>query len=104
MNEKNNKPKLSNPRIMPKSNVYKTLKIIRDDGVGTEIDFGYHIRQFKCKNGCEHHNHMVCLLCGTYIYIDDIRLEEFQDQLAKANGFKPQKHNFKIFGVCQKCQ
>lgn len=90
--------------IYPKSHVYKTVKIVKDNGEGTEIEFGYHVKQFKCKNGCEHHNHAVCVLCGSYIYIDDGELEDFQDKIAQDHGFKPQKHNFKIFGVCQKCQ
>ncbi len=86
------------------SKVYKTIKFVSDKGVGTEIDFGYNVKQFKCKNGCEHHNHMVCVLCGAYRYIDDEGLEDFQDKLAKNHGFKPQRHNFKIFGMCYKCQ
>ena len=65
------------------SKVYKTIKFVSDKGVGTEIDFGYNVKQFKCKNGCEHHNHMVCVLCGAYRYIDDEGLEDFQDKLAK---------------------
>ncbi len=88
----------------PKTNTYKTIKIVNNEGMGTEIDFGYSIKQFKCKNGCEHHNHMVCMLCGTYIYIDNGGLEDFQDKLAKQHGFTPKKHNFKIFGICEKCQ
>ena len=84
--------------------VYRTVKVVNEKGQGTEIDFGYSVKRFKCKNGCEHHNHMVCTLCGTYFYIDDTRLEDLQDNLAKEHEFIPKKHNFKIFGVCEKCK
>ncbi len=84
--------------------MFKTVKIINDRGLGAEIDFGYQIRQFKCKNGCEHHNHLVCMICGAYIYIDSGNLENLQDSFVKSNGFIPKKINFKIYGVCQDCR
>jgi len=86
------------------SKVLKTIKVIKEDGRGTEIDFGYRIRQFKCKNGCEHHNHLVCVFCGQYSYLDNTSLENSQDQLAKNNSFIPQKHIFQIYGLCKNCQ
>ena len=85
-------------------NIYRTLKVTKDDGIGTEIDFSYRVKRFKCKNGCEHHNHLVCIICQCYIHLDSTKLEELQDRLAKDNGFKPQKHNFQIYGICQNCQ
>ncbi len=86
------------------SNTYRTVKIVKDNGFGAEIDFSYRVKRFKCKNGCEHHNHLVCLMCGCYIHLDNERLEELQDQLAKNNGFKPEKHNFQIYGICKDCR
>lgn len=85
-------------------NVYKTIKVLKDDGIGAEIDFGYRIKQFKCKNGCEHHNHLVCVVCGQYSYLDNTTLEDLQDKLAKQNSFVPKKHNFQIYGICKNCR
>ena len=95
---------LAKEEMFSQQKIYKTLKIVKSNGEGAEIDFGYHIKHFKCKNGCEHHNHLVCVVCRKHIYLDYLPLEDFQDQLAKDNGFKPTKHNFKIFGVCAECQ
>ena len=95
--------KTTNPLSL-KPKIYKTIKVINEQGLGTEINFGYSVKQFKCKNGCEHHNHLVCKICGSYSYMDDEHLEDFQDRLAKENGFKPTKHTFQIYGVCQNCQ
>ena len=86
------------------TNIYRSVKVVREGGMGAEIDFGYRIKQFKCKNGCEHHNHLVCVSCGCYIYLDNEKLENLQDQLAKSNGFKPQKHNFQVYGICTNCR
>lgn len=87
-----------------RNKIYKTIKVIKDDGTGTEIDFGYRIKQFKCKNGCEHHNHLVCVLCGHHSYLDNTKLEDLQDKLAKENNFIPKKHAFQIFGLCKNCR
>ena len=90
--------------VLSSQKIYKTIKILQENGLGAEIDFGYNVKQFKCKNGCEHHNHLVCVVCGGYSYIDDGKLEAYQDQLAKDNGFKPTKQFFRIYGVCKNCQ
>lgn len=86
------------------TNIYRTVKVVNDNGAGAEIDFGYRIKQFKCKNGCEHHNHLVCVACGRYIYLDNETLEDLQDKLSKNSGFIPKKHNFQIHGICRDCQ
>jgi len=83
--------------------IYKTVKYVHESGMGAEIDFGYRIKQFKCKNGCEHHNHLVCVNCDEHFYIDSEDLENIQDHLSRQNHFIPLKHNFKIFGLCQNC-
>ena len=89
---------------MARAKITKTIKMVTDNGVGTEIDFGYRIRQFKCKNGCEHHNHLVCVRCGQYNYLDNTFLEDLQDKLAKVNNFVPKKHDFQIYGLCKSCR
>ncbi len=80
------------------------VKMVNDTGQGAEISFGYQIRQFKCKNGCEHHNHLVCVVCGKERYLDSLPLENLQDKLSKAKRFSPSKHSFQLFGVCRDCQ
>lgn len=95
---------IKNQGIIPQENISKTIKVVREDGRGTQIDLGFHVRQFKCKNGCEHHNHLVCVVCGTYLYIDDMKLEEYQDHLAREMDFKPSKQYFRIYGYCKNCQ
>ena len=84
--------------------ILKTVKMVDKQGLGTEIDFGYNIKQFKCKNGCEHHNHLVCVVCHRHVYLDFEPLEDLQDKLARAKGFIPKKHNLKVYGVCANCR
>ncbi|MCR4336543.1 MAG: transcriptional repressor [Candidatus Omnitrophica bacterium] len=82
----------------------RRMKVLGQDGTGAEIDFSYQVRKFKCKNGCEHHNHLVCVICGRNTYLDNEALEDFQDLLAKSHGFKPQRCTLQIYGYCEDCQ
>ena len=88
---------------MNQNQIYKTVRIVQDNGRGAEINFGCRVKQFKCRNGCEHHNHLVCVVCGQERYLDSALLENLQDNLAKSNGFTPRKHDFQIYGVCENC-
>ena len=85
------------------SKVYRTVKVVKEDGRGTQIDFSWRIKRFKCKNGCEHHNHLVCVVCGQHSYLDNVPLEDLQDKLAKDRSFMPKQHMFQVFGVCKNC-
>ena len=95
---------LSQRTSVDSGRVLKTLRIVHEDGRGTQVDFGYKVKRFKCKNGCEHHNHMVCVTCGRQSYLDNSFLEDLQDSLAQSQGFIPQKHDFQIYGLCRLCR
>ena len=102
----NHTPKVESPQwpLAGTGKVLKTVRIVKEDGRGAQVDFGYRLKQLKCKNGCEHHNHLVCVVCGRQSYLDNQILEKLQDRLAKASGFSPKKHDFQIYGVCANCQ
>lgn len=51
-----------------------------------------------------HHDHLVCLECGTVQeFMDDV-IEIRQQQVAKKAGFTMYDHNLTIYGICAKCQ
>lgn len=83
--------------------VYRTMKLLAEANLCNEIDFGDGISRFEHKYGHEHHDHLVCVKCGTYIEVINPNMEKFQDKLAKENHFVPLKHKLQIFGVCSKC-
>lgn len=55
-------------------------------------------------NEGEHHDHLVCVSCGKVVeFVDDV-IEQHQNQIAKANGFKITEHSLIIYGQCKNCQ
>ncbi|MDD5477393.1 MAG: transcriptional repressor [Candidatus Omnitrophica bacterium] len=83
--------------------VYRTMKVLEEAGLCNEIDFGDGISRFEHQYGHGHHDHLVCLKCGSYIEVINPEIEKLQDELARENRFVPLKHKLQIFGTCKKC-
>ena len=83
--------------------VYRTMKLLEEAGLCSEVDFGDGKARFEHKYGHHHHDHLVCVKCGRCIEVSKPEIERLQDALAKDNGFVPLKHRLQIFGVCRRC-
>jgi Fur family transcriptional regulator, ferric uptake regulator len=83
--------------------VYRTMKVLEEAGLCNGIDFGDGVSRFEHQYGHGHHDHLICLKCGSYIEVIKTEIEKLQDELAKENSFVPLKHKLQIFGTCKKC-
>jgi Fur family ferric uptake transcriptional regulator len=85
------------------STVYRTLDLLKELGLVTEIDLGDgRIRYHPAEKG--HHHHLICQNCGK---IMDLPEEEFYPlikKLEKDYRFKAELKHLAIFGLCEKCQ
>ncbi len=84
--------------------VYRTLKLFCDSELAREVDFGDGRQRYEHNFGHEHHDHLVCLKCGSFFEVVDARIEKLQENLAKKEDFIPIKHKMDIFGICKKCR
>ena len=50
-----------------------------------------------------HHHHIVCNDCGTAVEVFDETIENWANQIAKANKFKLVDHQVELIGTCAKC-
>lgn len=83
--------------------VYRTLKLIKEAGLGREVDFGDGKKRFEHCFEHQHHDHLICLSCGRALEVVDERIEKLQADLVKRYKFTPLHHRLEIFGVCQNC-
>jgi Fur family ferric uptake transcriptional regulator len=51
-----------------------------------------------------HHDHLVCLKCGTVVEFVEEEIEQRQRLIAERNGFKIEDHSLVIYGLCRACQ
>lgn len=86
-----------------RATVYRTLTMLEQAGFVEGLDTGDGRRKFEHTLGHEHHDHMVCMVCGTIIEFRDAELERRQEIAAKQHGFTILNHSLKLFGECRSC-
>lgn len=82
--------------------LYRTIKTIEDAGIIKSIRFQQDEKVYEVSQ--QHHDHMICTVCGDIIEFYDKDLEELQNAICERHGFTPKNHIMKIFGVCEKCR
>ncbi len=82
--------------------VYRTLLLLKECGLAHQRNFGDGQSLFE-KAG-HHHDHMICIKCGSITEFEDDKIEELQDKIAKKNNFKIVSHRHEIYGCCSRCQ
>jgi Fur family transcriptional regulator, ferric uptake regulator len=83
--------------------VYRAMNVICKAGIAEKIDFGEGISRFEHKYGQEHHDHLICVNCGKFIEVMDIKIEELQRKLAENHNFVLKMHKMQLFGFCHEC-
>jgi Fur family ferric uptake transcriptional regulator len=91
-----------NPEI-GRTTIYRTLKLLCDAQLAESIELRDGLTRFEHRYKHEHHDHMICIECGTIIEFISPEIEGLQDEIADAYGFTIDSHRHQIFGVCQKC-
>ncbi len=85
------------------STIYRTLKLLTDCGLASEIRFESGTTRFEPIHKEQHHDHLICKKCGAIIEFTDRELEKIQHKIAKKRRFKLTDHKLEIYGICQKC-
>lgn len=84
--------------------VYRSLKLFTDSGLAREVDFADGRVRYEHNFAHKHHDHLVCIKCGSFFEVVDPKIEKLQDALTRKEGFIPIKHKLDIFGICRKCR
>lgn len=84
--------------------VYRTLRLMCECDLASEIKIGSGKARYEHKFGHEHHDHLICMKCGRFIEIKNTEIEKLQDKLAKANNFLSKRHKLEIYGLCKNCK
>lgn len=84
--------------------VYRTLKLLCDAGLASEIQFYDNITRYEVSKPKTHHDHMVCLDCGKIVEIFEPDIENMQRDIAAKHGFSLQGHSHNLYGICSDCQ
>ena len=91
-----------NPGI-GRTTIYRALKVFVDAKLADAIELKDGLTRFEHKFRHAHHDHMICIECGTILEFLSAEIERLQDEIADAYGFQIESHRHQIFGLCQKC-
>jgi len=83
--------------------VYRTLSLLEDSDIVTSLSFGKDGKKYEL-GAKEHHDHMICTVCGNITEFVDEEIEKRQEDIAKKFGFLMKDHSMQIYGICKKCQ
>jgi len=83
--------------------VYRVLTQFESAGLVRRHHFegGYSVFEMEAD---DHHDHLVCVKCGTVKEFFDPEIEKRQERIAHEFGFKATDHDHTIYGVCGQCQ
>jgi len=83
--------------------VYRTMKMLVDGGVVQEHKFGDGFTRYELADEHAHHDHLICLECGSITEFEEPLIEELQDRIAARYGFAVHAHKHELYGICKKC-
>ena len=81
--------------------VYRTLKLLCESGLSRELKFEDGVSRYEHEFRHEHHDHLICMECGRFVEVVDLKIEELQKMMAKKYGFAPEHHRMEIYGICK---
>lgn len=80
--------------------VYRTMKLLLEAGLAQEHQFRDGVTRYERTSRKTHHDHLICIECGTIIEFEDEEIEALQEQVAKRLGFTIVDHKLEIYGRC----
>jgi Fur family ferric uptake transcriptional regulator len=90
-------------RDIGRTTVYRTLKLLREAGLASELDLHGETR-FEPDYNRAHHDHFICSSCSDIFEFSSPDIERLQDEIAAELGFKIEGHRHQILGLCRRCQ
>ncbi len=88
---------------MSLATVYKTIALLKAQGLILEIDFGARDNRYDILRPYPH-PHAICVRCGAVADPRDQDLAALTAQAARDTGFEITSHRLDFFGLCPKCR
>jgi len=84
--------------------VYRTLKLLAKSGLATERVFADNLTRYESLSAEDHHDHLICLNCGSITEFENRKMERLQERIADEFGFDTVAHKMEFYGYCRDCK
>ncbi len=91
------------PQGIGRATVFRTIKMLEDSNLLSRIAGISGPPRFEVHSERPHHDHLVCISCGSIQEIQWPELERIQEKACGKIGFEIKWHRHEIFGFCKKC-
>ncbi|MEO0128613.1 MAG: transcriptional repressor [candidate division WOR-3 bacterium] len=85
------------------STIYRTLKLLAECGLASIHHFEKGITRFEPVHKKSHHDHLICIKCGSITEFTNQEIEKIQKRIARKYNFSVSDHKLEIYGLCLKC-
>jgi Fur family transcriptional regulator, ferric uptake regulator len=85
-----------------RATLYRTLASLEQAGLVRRVELDEDHAHYELAAG-EHHEHLVCEVCGTIIEFSDSELEARLAEVLKRRRFRARRHLVQVFGTCAAC-
>ncbi len=86
-----------------KVTVFRTLKMLEECRLVERVTDSHGKPRYEVEMDRPHHDHFICLNCGTIIEIQWPQIEKIQEKVSKEMGFTIAYHRHELFGRCKEC-
>ncbi|WP_449242247.1 Fur family transcriptional regulator [Desulfovibrio sp.] len=83
--------------------VYKTIALLKQEGLLLEIDFGAADNRYDILRPYPH-PHAVCTRCGAVSDPSDADVSELVERMTRETGYSISSHRLDFFGLCPSCR
>jgi len=87
-----------------RATVYRTIEVLVNNRLARRLDVGDGLSRYEHRLNTEHHDHLICVECGTIIEFSNQKIENIQLDIATQFKFKLKHHLHHLFGICKDCQ
>ena len=86
-----------------RATLYRTLPRLVEAGLVHKVEMAEGQARYEPMVGRHHHDHMVCLGCGTIVEFESRDIERLQDEVCRRKKFRMTEHIHQIRGYCERC-
>lgn len=83
--------------------IYRTLKLLTECGLAVERKFNRQVSTFEPNRRGKHHDHLICLKCGSIVEFENKTIETLQEAVARDHSFNITHHILDLYGHCLEC-
>ncbi len=86
-----------------RATLYRTLPRLVESGLIHKVEMAGGQARYELMVGRHHHDHMICLGCGTILEFESAEVERIQEEVCRRKKFVMTGHTHQIRGYCASC-